>query len=152
VRITRTPTPASADGIKSEPVIVDASKVLAGEEEADPELCPLLEDGDVVYVPRRREPCLSWARCKGRECTPWIPQGSGQGYSILSQLRGGPGINADTSCIQVTRHREQGTEIIKVDLDALEAARSLKPPVHGVNMMAHSSLCPVMWFMCRKLS
>lgn len=123
VRITRTPTPASADGIKSDSIIVDASKVLAGEEEADPELCPLLEDGDVVYVPEKARTVSVLGEVQRPGVYTVDTAGIGTRVFDIIAAAGGPGINADTSCIQVTRHREQGTEIIKVDLDALEAAQ-----------------------------
>ncbi len=120
VRITRAPTQASDDGIKSESIIVDINKALSGEEEADPELCPFLKDGDIVYVP----PKVRTVSVLGEVQRPGVytvddTKAGTRVFDVIAAA-GGPGINADTSCIRVTRHGEQGTEIIEVNLDTLE--------------------------------
>jgi len=123
IRITRITTPSSASSMKSESIIVDMNKALAGEGEVDPVSCPFLEDGDVVYVPMKARTVSVLGEVQRPGVYTADTAGTGTKVFDIIAAAGGPGINADTSCIRVTRHLEQETRIIEVDLDTLEDAQ-----------------------------
>lgn len=124
VRINRITTPGSANGMKSESIIVDISKTLAGEEEVGSELCPFLQDGDVVHVPLKARTVSVLGEVQKPRVYTIDTAGAGTRVFDIIAAAGGPGINADTSCIRVTRYGEHGTEIIEADLDTLEDTQS----------------------------
>jgi polysaccharide export outer membrane protein len=124
VRITGIATPASDDDIKSDSIIVDMNKVLAGEGETESEYYSVLQDGDIVYVPEK----IRTVSVLGEVQRPGVytVETSGAGTKVFDVIAaaGGPGINADTGCIRVTRHLEQGTHTIEIDMDTLRTAES----------------------------
>ncbi len=124
VRITRIATPASTDGSKSDSIVVDVNQVLAGEGEDDPECDPFLQDRDVVYVPERTRTVSVLGEVQRPGVYTVDTSGTGTRAFDAIAAAGGPGINADTSCVRVTRHTGQEVRTVEIDLDTLDTTET----------------------------
>ena len=127
VRITRIATPASTDGSKSDLIVVDVNQVLAGEETHALENNFILQDGDVIYVPAK----IRTVSVLGEVQRPGVytvdTAGTGTRVFDVIAAAGGLGINADTSCVRITRHTELGMHTVVISLDTLDTIES-EPP------------------------
>ncbi len=93
---------------------VDAQKIAEG---STPELDPVLEQGDTIYVPRR-EPVYILGEVESPGALP-VPYGYPLTVSKAVSIAGGWGKYASYKRVKVSRRGKEGTEIFTVDLGAV---------------------------------
>lgn len=128
VRITRITKTASTAETLSESMIVDIDKVLAGEKEIESDYDTfVLRDGDIVYVPETARTVSVLGEVQRPGVYTVDTKGEGTRLFDVIAAAGGPGINADTGCIRITRTEEHATRTIEIDLDAYDGTIKLAP-------------------------
>ena len=128
VRITgmhTTDSTISDAGFRS--ITVDIEKVLSGEKEMSQEPGFILADGDIVYVPGRARTVSVLGEIQRPGVYNIDTTGEGTSLFDIIAAAGGPGINADTSCVRVTRIIGQTSHTLEIDLDAGDSAFKLLP-------------------------
>jgi polysaccharide export outer membrane protein len=127
VRITRMGTMASTSNTRSESIIVDIDKVLTGEKEIPSEYGFVLNDGDIVYVPERARTVSVLGEVQRPGVYTVDTKGEGTSVFDIIAAAGGPGINADTGCVRVTRSKDQTACTTEIDLDTYDGTFRLVP-------------------------
>lgn len=127
VRITRMTTTTSTADIGSESIIVDIDSVLAAEKDIESEYGFVLRDGDIVYVPEKARTVSVLGEVQRPGMYTVDTKGEGTKLFDVIAGAGGPGINADTGCIRVTRSEKQATRTIEIDLDTYDGTFKLVP-------------------------
>jgi len=124
VRLTRIASPSSVDSIKSDSIVVNVDQVLTREEDSLEYNNVILQDGDGIYVPEKARTVSVLGEVQRPGVYAVDTVGTETRVFDVIAAAGGPGINADTSCIRVTRYTEKGAHTIEIDLDTLGATES----------------------------
>ena len=95
-------------------ITVDIEKVLSGEKEMSQEPGFILADGDIVYVPGRARTVSVLGEIQRPGVYSIDTTGEGTSLFDIIAAAGGPGINADTSCVRVTRIIGQTSHTLEI--------------------------------------